>query len=184
MTTRGASYAETDDAVLAARAQGDRAAFAELYERYMDKVYTYIYYRTGHSSLTEDIVSNTFLKALDHIGKFRPRGGGFPAWILRIARNEMVDVLRREKRQVPLEDEWPTGNNASPEHQAISREENAELRRKVEQLPPAQKEVIILKFSLGLGNKEIAQIIGKSGTAVSSLQHRALTTLREEVKPL
>jgi RNA polymerase sigma-70 factor, ECF subfamily len=166
---------------LTSLARSDRLAFAELYERYVDKVYTYVYYRTGNRALTEDIVSDTFLKALDRINDFVPQGGGFGAWLYRMARNQMVDYRRREGRLLPIHESMPDRSD-SPEQQAIRQETGNDLRQLVAELPEEQKEAVILKYSLGLKNREIAGVMDKSETAVSSLLHRALENLREEVR--
>lgn len=163
-------------------ARTDKAAFAQLYERSVDKVYTYVYYRTGNQALTEDIVSATFLKALEHIGTFRPKGGGFMAWLLRIARNQAFDHHRKNKRLTVLtEGSEEQADGTTPEFLAIQGEEAEHLHKAVHALPDAQREVILLKYTLELKNKEIAHITGKSETAVSSLLHRAIQTLRKEV---
>ncbi len=163
------------------RARRDRAAFAELYERYVDRVYTFAYYRTGNRALAEDAVSETFLKALRGIRDFTPRGGGFGAWLLRIARNQLLDSRRQAGHTAPL-DTSLADPAASPEQQAISREASSRLRQMVADLPPEQKEAVILKYTLELGNGEIAAVLGKSETAVSSLLHRALQNLRKGVR--
>lgn len=159
----------------------NRMAFGELYQRHVDKVYTYVYYRTGSRAQTEDIVSATFLKALEHLDSFRPKNGGFTAWLLRIARNQLYDDYRKNRRQIlgaPREDEADT---TSPEDDVLRSELAAQIRDMVDKLPDTQREIILLKFSLDLKNTEIAQVIGKSETAVSSLLHRAMQTLRTEV---
>ncbi|MGI5838690.1 MAG: RNA polymerase sigma factor [bacterium] len=168
------------DNELAEKARSDRSAFAELYERFFDKVYTYVFYRVGRRAAAEDIVADTFLRALQHIGSFRARGGGFGAWLLRIARNRMIDYGRREKRLLPLSQVVPD-TAASPEEAAINAETGENLRRLVAALPEEQSEAVILKYAVGLKNREIAKILGKSETAVSSLLHRALGKLREGV---
>jgi RNA polymerase sigma-70 factor (ECF subfamily) len=169
-----------DEAELIARARADRSAFASLYELYVDKVYTYALYHSGNASLAEDIVSETFLRAFDHLDSFHARGGGFAAWLFRIARNLAMDTFRRNTRLVPLEETLAASPEESPEEKALAEDEHSRLRTLVEILPPAQREVIILKFSVGLSNKDIAAATGRSETAVSSLVYRAMETLRKE----
>lgn len=182
MLSRGQHYQELSDEQLAKLAVKDREAFAEIYSRHLNKVYSYVHYRTFNPADTQDIVAATFLKALDHIGDFRSRGGGLGAWLLRIARNQTTDNFRRQQKVLPLPDDaWPVDTD-SPEQQAVRKDQAAELRRLVDRLPAAQRELIILKFSLGLSNQEIAHVTGRSETAVSSLQHRALQNLRSGVE--
>lgn len=166
---------------LAVSARYDRNAFAELYERYFDKVYTYVFYRSGNQASTEDIVSETFLRALQHIDTFQPRDGGFGAWLLRIARNRMIDHRRQEGQLLPLP-ETVADQVTSPEQRVIDAETGEALRRLVAALPPEQNDAVILKYAMGMKNRDIARVMGKSETAISSLLHRALQNLRGEVK--
>lgn len=182
MLSRGKGYAQLNDEELVALARQDRQAFGEIYERYVDKVYSFVYYRTKNQSEAQDIVSATFLKALDHIGNFRSRGGGLGAWLFRIAYNLTMDHFRHIQKLMPLADETLPAKEASPEQQAVANDEAEGIRQLVDKLPVAQRELIILKFSLGFSNQEIAQIMGRSETAVSSLQYRALQNLKSGVK--
>ena len=169
------------DSDLASLATKDRTAFAELYERYVDRVYTYVYYRAGNHTLTEDIVQNVFLSALHSISRFEPRGGGFGAWLLRIAHNELIDTRRKLGHIVPV-DEMPEEDMAlSAEQAALINAEAQGIMQLVDNLPDKQKELVILKYSLGLSNKEIAGATARTETAVSSLLHRAMQRLRKEV---
>jgi RNA polymerase sigma-70 factor (ECF subfamily) len=179
LSTRGRNYADLSDEQLAELSGREPAAFAELYERYVDQVYTYIYYRSNDHSLTEDVVSASFLQALNRVGKFRSRGGGFRAWLLRIAHNQMIDAYRARRKVVALPETLQLEADDGPEQAAIKQDEAAWLRQLIAQLPDAQREVIILKYSLGMKNQEIAAITGRSPTAVSSLQYRALENLRK-----
>lgn len=164
-------------------ARTNRAAFGELYERTVDKVYTYLYYRTKNKALSEDLVSATFLKALENIDRFRPKSGGFTAWLLRIARNLLYDEYRKNNRITQLASGGAeTGPGATPEEAVIRCEDKAVLQKMIAALPDLQREAIVLKYTLNLKNKEIASVLGKSETAVSSLLHRAMQALRNEVK--
>ncbi|MGI6358507.1 MAG: RNA polymerase sigma factor [Bacillota bacterium] len=181
MLSREQNYSQLSDEQLATLARQDSQAFVEIYERYVDKVYSYVFYRIKDEMEAQDIVSATFMKALNHISGWRARGGGLGAWLLRIARNLTMDSFRRRSRVVPLADQALVSAAASPEQLALSAAEGEELRRLVEQLPTAQREVIILKFTIGLSNRQIAQVTGRSETAVSSLQYRALQNLKSGV---
>lgn len=182
MPAYGMEYQTMPDQQLAVLARRDRQAFAEIYDRYVDRVYSYALYRTGNEADTQDIVSGVFLRALEHIGRFESRGAGLRAWLLRIAHNLIMDNFRRQRKAPPLMDEDSLPDvAASPEEVAELHDSSVKLRHLVQRLPDAQKEVIILKFNQGLSNQEIARVTGRSETAVSSLQYRALQNLRNEV---
>ena len=139
MSSPGVEYQNASETELILLARTNKAAFAELYERTIDKVYTYVYYRTGSRALTEDIVSATFLKALERADSFRPKGGGFVAWLLRIARNQLFDDHRKNKRLAPLVESGPEWTDeTTPELLAIQGEEVKQLRKMIDSLPEAQ----------------------------------------------
>jgi RNA polymerase sigma-70 factor (ECF subfamily) len=164
---------------LVAKARGDPEAFAALYDLYIDPVYAFAYRRLGSRSEAEDVTAETFLAALANLRRFVWRGGGFGAWLFRIARNECLDALKKRARAAPLPAEEAERAGAEPEAAAIERETVARLRQLVAGLPPPQLEAVLLKYGAGLSNREIAAATGRTPTAVSSLLNRALNKLRE-----
>ncbi len=157
----------------------DEAAFATLYDLHYQRVYTYIYFRVSDQTLAEDLAADVFVRALQAIGKFKYRGVPVAAWLLRIARNLVIDHFRRSgKRQtVALEDHHPDliTNPASEVENRLLRED---LIRLMKYLTDDQRDVIILKFFQGMSNSEVAAVLGKPVGAVKSLQHRGLAALR------
>ena len=103
--TNGRDDRELPTLIARARA-GDRAAFGEIYERLAPKVYGYLYHHTsGQAHLAEDLTEEVFIKMLDGLGRYRDRGLPFRAWVFRIARNHLIDHVRRSgRRTVPIED--------------------------------------------------------------------------------
>lgn len=186
---------EAIDRELAIRAAADPEAFAALYDRYVERVYSFAYRRLGSRQAAEDVTAETFLRALSRISEFSWRGGGFGAWVFRIARNLCWDMLREGRRTVSLpvgSDDPPEtgeaaahrlagapGRESDPEEQLLRQERLRRLRTLVDKLPDHQYEVILLKYAAGLKNREIAAITGKSETAVSSLLNRTTAGLRE-----
>jgi RNA polymerase sigma-70 factor, ECF subfamily len=157
----------------------DPDALGTIYERYYQGIYRYVYYRVGDSSLAEDLTGDVFLKMLHGIQSYSIQGVPFSAWLYRIARNRVIDHMRRqpEKSDLPLEEarvESIASSDADLEN-ALQREE---LLRAVQVLTADQRQVIILKFIDDLDNSTIAKVLGKTEGAVKSLQHRALDTLR------
>ncbi len=173
-----------DESKLVARAKTDPLAFGLLYERYVAKIYNYIYYRTGDHHEAEDLTARTFQRALAHMGKYRDRGLPFSAWLYRIAHNLVANWHRDQgRRQVMGLDEAPmTGlSRERPESAAETNEERARLLGAIRRLPAERQQLLILKFVEQLSNAEIARIMGRTEGAIKSLYHRTLLALREEL---
>ncbi len=169
--------------LLVERAQNDPLAFAALYEVYADRVYNYIYQRTGNRHDAEDLTARTFVKAFAHLERYVFRGIPFSAWLYRIAHNAVANWHRdRSRRQVvsleALAAHSEDGDH--PEDVTQSREEQRVLLEAIRRLPAERQELLILKFSDGLKNAEIAQIMGRTEGAIKSLYHRTLLALRRD----
>ncbi|MHB8451497.1 MAG: sigma-70 family RNA polymerase sigma factor [Mycobacteriales bacterium] len=168
---------------LVARAQaGDAESFGQLYDRYVDLVYRYVYYRVASQALAEDLVSETFLRALRRIGTFSWQGRDFAAWLITIARNLMADHYKsgRYRLEVSTADLLESGDRPgvdSPEDMVLSALSNAALLDAVRQLGPEQQECIVMRFLQGLTVSETAQAMGKNDGAIKALQYRAVRSL-------
>jgi len=175
---------EESDAQLIARAKEDSDAFGLLYERYVGKIYNYIYYRTTNHHDAEDLTARTFQRALKHIGRYVDRGAPFSAWLYRIAHNVVANWHRdRNRRQfVPLDDLPLVGNSKEdPVSVTESLEERDILLGAVRMLPPERQELLILKFVEQMSNAEIGKVMGRTEGAIKSLYHRTLVALREDL---
>jgi RNA polymerase sigma-70 factor, ECF subfamily len=170
--------------VLVERAQhGDRAALEELYLSHFDRIYSYLHLSVGNRHDAEDLTTQTFLKMLEAIGRFRWQSVPFSAWLFRIAHNLAMDHFRA-RRRVQAEDEVPEPpgrEESSAEEQAMDSLGQAGMLALIERLSAEQRQVLTLKFLFGFANAEVAGILGKSEGAVKSLQHRALATLQKQV---
>jgi RNA polymerase sigma-70 factor (ECF subfamily) len=176
-----------DDLALSRAAQGDPEAFGELYEKYVGKIYNYIYYRTGNSHDAEDLTARVFFRAMRHIQNYNNRGLPFSAWLYRIAHNLVANWYRdnSRRRELPLEDVIFTSLKANhPEQELLQSEEKEKLIRMIRSLSADRQQLLILKFVDHLSNAEIGAIMGRTEGAVKSLYHRTLTTLREEFDSL
>ncbi len=175
---------QSDESTLTLAAQGDHNAFGELYEQYVGRIYSYIYYRTGNPFDAEDLTARVFYRAMRHIRNYRDRGLPFSAWLYRIAHNLVANWHRdnSRKKEIPLEDgmlSWQKGEH--PEHELLRLEERERLLRVIRCLPADRQQLLILKFVEHLSNAEIGQIMGRTEGAVKSLYHRTLSSLREEL---
>lgn len=177
------SGAVGDDEVvrLVERSQrGDHAAFAKLYDRYVDRVYRFVLYRvSGDQALAEDITSEVFLRALRKIKGFTWQGRDLGAWLLTIARNLVLDHFKSGR--VRLEVLGAEGDERDrvidAEDEALSKVSQAALYRAIAQLGNEQQEVIYWRFLQGYSVAEAAAAMGKSEGAIKALQYRAVKAL-------
>ena len=177
----GLSESEAD---LIARAARDADAFGELYERYVDRIYNYIYYRVANVHDAEDLTARVFYRALAHIDEYRDRGAPFAAWLYRIAHNLVANWHRDRSRRhdIRLDDIGDLAERGDgPEHLAERGDEARVLLSAMGVLPAERQQLLILKFVDGLSNVEIARVMGRTEGAVKSLYHRTLIVLRDEL---
>lgn len=173
-----------DAEALARAAQGDREAFGVLYDRYVSRIYNYIYYRTGNQQDAEDLTARVFSRAMGHIGNYRDRGLPFSAWLYRIAHNLVANWHRDNSRrqEMPLDDGTRVVfDGEHPESALLHSEEQQALLRLIGRLPEERQQLLILKFVEHLPNSEIGRIMGRTEGAVKSLYHRTLIALRDDV---
>ena len=160
--------------------QGDREAFAQLYENHFDKIYRYVALRIGNKTEAEDVTQQVFLNALRSISSFKWRGVPFSTWLFRIAHNLVVDYLRKRAKRVttPLDDSL-VDSDSNPQKMTEQRLDIEQLASATERLTAVQREVISLRFAGELSVAEVAKVMGKSQGAVKALQHSAVVALRK-----
>jgi len=175
-----------DEVALINAARTDPEAFGQLYERYVERIYNYIYFRVGGAGDAEDLTARVFFKALRSIGGYRHMGLPFSAWLYRIAHNLVANYHRDRSRMQEISIEnlvvEDTSKSSAPEHLMETRQENDFLLALINDLSPQKKELIILKYVQKLSNEEIGQIFGKTEGAIKSLYHRTLVELKERAK--
>ena len=163
--------------------KGDREALEALYLLHFDRIYSYLHLSVGNRHAAEDLTTQTFLKMLEAIGRFRWQSAPFSAWLFRIAHNLAMDHFRAARRWQPEEDvpepEGAVESSAEDEaFESIGRRSMLEL---IENLSHEQKQVLTLKFVFNFSNGEAAAILAKTEGAVKSLQHRALVSLQKQI---
>ncbi len=158
---------------------GDQDSIRFLYLRYADNVYGYVCSIVRDEHEAEDVTQGIFAKLLTALERYEPRSVPFSAWILRIAHNAAIDHMRA-RRAVPCEEV----RSVDDEDFDLSRERARDLHTALDKHPPEQRDVIVMRFVLGLSPREIADRIGRSEDAVHGLQHRGRTTLRRELTAL
>jgi RNA polymerase sigma-70 factor (ECF subfamily) len=163
-------------------ARSNPVAFGALYERYVDAIYAYAYQRTGNRTMAEDVVSETFHKALENIHGYEWRGVAFSAWLYRIASNVVAARFRREPIMGGEEElESALDLEPGPELSLTILERRTDVMKAVRMLPDDQQQVVLLRFGQDLRNKEIARVMQRSEGAVKLLLHRALAGLHRRL---
>jgi len=170
----------SDSDLLHRAIQGDTNAYGNLYERYLDEVYRYVYYRVADQHTAEDLTEIAFVKAWEALPRLKSLPQNVRAWIYRIAHNTVIDHYRTRKTSFPLEqaenlaDEVP-----QPETALQSLEEKQQLALAIKQLKPQFQQVLVCRFINGLSHAETARIMGLSKNHVRVIQYRALQKIRE-----
>ena len=174
-----------DKEILVRASQGDREAFGLLYEQYVERIYNYVYYRTGNVHDAEDLTARVFYRALHHIQNYTDRGVPFSAWLYRIAHNLIANWHRDRSRhqEIPLDDAPTIHYKGEPPEVALMQSQDRDaLLKLIRHLPSERQHLLILKFVEHMSNVEIGQVMGRSEGAVKSLYHRTLLALRNDLE--
>ena len=174
-----ATEADTAERLLIEAAQKDPARFAEIYELNFNRVYGFIARRVGSRDIAEDLTSDVFHKALAGLPRFEWRGVPFGAWLIRIASNAIIDRAKRAAKDSDISGLDEPSEVSPKEIEEI--EQRARLFKLVDQLPPDQRRVIVLRFSEEKSIREVAQDLSRTEGAVKQLQFRALQNLRAQL---
>ena len=179
----------TDESLLSAHLEGDRAAFRELVRRHADGLLGYLFHMTGNRDQAEDLFQETFKRVHEKASTFR--GPRFKGWLFAIATRTAIDQLRRRKRLTVVSlDQGDDGNGgdcpaagamadkaSDPVIDIVKREQKQQVREAVETLPDKQKATLILAYYQQLSYQEVAQVMGCSVGTVKTQMSRALGTL-------
>jgi len=170
-----------EEDVITRAIKGDGEAFAQLYEEYFGKIYRYVYLRLGNRDEAEDLTQQVFVKALEAIGRYKWRNLPFASWLFRIAHNQMIDYFRRENKieKVEWNDNISRNDEPGPDSIVQHQFEAEELSENIKKLPPAQRDVISLRFGAGFSVAEAAKALRKNPGTVKALQYNAIVTLRK-----
>jgi RNA polymerase sigma-70 factor (ECF subfamily) len=182
---RERAHLDAERALASKATQGDRNAYSALYERYVEKIYRYVYYKVGDQREAEDLTSQTFLKAWDAIADYEWRNYPFGAWLFRIAHNLVVDYHRARRESLQLDDATPqlelqaSRDEIRPERVLAQFLAEGRVRQAIDRLTDEQQQVLALRFYEGLSTGEVAELMGKRRGAIRGLQFRALSALRD-----
>jgi RNA polymerase sigma-70 factor (ECF subfamily) len=160
--------------------KGDSDAFGLLYDHYQSSVYRFLFYRTRSTTLAEDLTSETFFRALRSMNNFRWQGKDFGAWLMTIARNLATDHFKAGRTRLELTTEdMGLHDDATdgPESTVLAGLTNEILLQALTELPPEQRDCLVMRFLQGMSIAETAAVLGRSDGAVKQLQLRGVRNL-------
>lgn len=172
----------SDEQKLVEQAKNDPQAFAVLYDRYIGRIYAYVYHQTQDEAVAKDVTSATFEKALRHLRQYRWEGVSFCAWLYKIAYNEYVQQYRKQHFLTPLREWWANGKGRVTETAVQSRQSRHDVHLALERLSEKDRQVLILRYFEGLSSAEVAQVLGCSPDNVYLWLHRALQRLKQQLE--
>jgi RNA polymerase sigma-70 factor (ECF subfamily) len=162
-------------------------AIGELYDRYHEDVFRYIWARVSNQQLAEDLTGEVFIRMVTHLPKYRSSGTPFAAWLYRIARNLVVDHYRKVSNRyemLPIDEiETLPGEEQSVANQVENQLFVEQVHGAIKQLKPDRQDIIILRFIIGLPSQTVADILGKTLGSIKVKQHRAIKELRRILEP-
>ncbi len=179
------SYTDLDEHALVELAKAEPEAFGELYQRHVDRIYSYIYYRIGNSHDAEDLTARTFHQALGSIRRYVDQGLPFAAWLYRIAHNLVANYHRAAShwKFASFDDVEVGAKQAeSPDRVAEATEKRQALWSAIRRQPEERQQLLLLKFTDRLSNDEIGRIMGRTESSIKSLYFRTLRSLRADLE--
>lgn len=167
-----------EDRLLARARRGDRRAIGEIYERYFDAIYQFIRWRVDDPAVAEDLTSEVFIRLLSALQSSAAPADSLRGWLFRVARNSLYDHYQRPVPTTSLDEALPLAADADTEAQFIRATEVERVQHALRTLAVDQQEVLILRFGQMLNLEATADSMGKSVSAIKSLQFRAINSLR------
>ncbi|RPI30872.1 MAG: RNA polymerase sigma factor [Chloroflexota bacterium] len=163
---------------------GDCAAFGEIYTRYLDAIYRYVFYRVHDGNDAEDLTETVFLKAWLGISEYRDMGLRFSCWLYRIAHNTVIDFHRRQMADPCIEKAWFPGDEIETSRllrPLTELEDASALNQAISKLTEDEQQIILLRFVEGFSHAEVAAIMDRTEGACRMLQTRALVALQRKL---
>ncbi len=162
---------------------GDKDAFDQLYVRHLKGIFAFVFYRVMDRMTAEDLTSQTFIKALEHMHSYDPRKGAFSTWLYRIARNTVHDHFRVTRPVQNIDDVWDLEDDDNPFLNTAGSLDATQVRTALKLLPKDKRDVVIMRLWDGLSYKEIADLTGKSEASCKMTFSRTVSDLRSTMTP-
>lgn len=174
-------YPKDTEAGLVQTARKDKLAFGELYKLYVERVFRYLFSRIGNVQDAEDATAQTFLAALESIGKFR-QDGHFASWLFGIARNKSMDYFRKQNNTIFIEEAYEISTEDNPLARVIQTEQVTTLAKIIQDLSEEERELLRLRFLAQLSYPEMARLLQRSEDAVKKSTYRLLVRLHNQLE--
>lgn len=168
-------------ALIRAFKKGDREAFGGIYDAYAERIYRFFFSRTGARELSEDLTSDTFRKALEHLTDFKEGKGSFTAWLYRIARNTLIDHWRTAKVDAPLDEALEVGASIDMAGAADAKERLSQVRAYLAKLSADERQVVLLRVWDGLSYAEIAEAMERTEGSAKMLFSRTVQKMKRDL---
>lgn len=178
MRVAAATFDDDLRALVSRAVARDPDAWEALFRRSYRNLFSFARRRLLDDQAADDAVSETMMRALDNIDRFRWQGGGFDAWLYGIARNVVYEHVRSRRRTSPMGADDPVATEPGPEDRAVTGAEVAAVRHAFARLTPDEQELLELRVQGGLSSEDVGRLIGKKPVAVRMAQSRALSRLR------
>ena len=172
---------QNEESKLIQAAKQDPQAFGELYNRYIERVFRYLYSRLGNTQDAEDLTSMTFLSAYQAFGQYR-QDGHFGSWLFTIARNKVNDHYRKLKITVTMDEDHTTISEDDPLMSSIQDEQASRLRTLIRELDEPEQELLRLRFLGSMSFSEIAHLLRRSENSVKKSTYRVLARLHSQME--
>lgn len=162
---------------------GDGDSISAIYEKYHLDIYRFLYYRVGEVHTAEDLTSEVFLRMIRSISQYQEQSMSFQAWLFQIARNLSIDYYRKQAHQNQVELDENLVSNEEALDTAVERKlDRQTLQKALSKLPEDQRDVVVLRFIVGMPIHETALTLHKSEDSIKGLQRRGLIALRETLQ--
>ncbi|MFT7183727.1 MAG: RNA polymerase sigma-70 factor (ECF subfamily) [Oceanicoccus sp.] len=169
------------DGFVTSSKEGDKDAFGQLYDHFFDKIYRYVFFRVPAHDV-EDIVETIFIKSWTKMDSYEKRDVKFSSWLFRIAHNAVIDYRRAHKKVLPMDPRIKDESiHSAPKKMAEQNLRARQVREAVNQLKEPYRQLVTLKFLIGLSNSEIAEIMRQREGNVRVMQFRALKQLKNHL---
>jgi RNA polymerase sigma-70 factor (ECF subfamily) len=167
-----------EQALMERARQGDAEAFGEIYDAYAPKLYLFIYYKVHHREVAQDLLADTFMRALRAVPRYDAKLGGATAWLYAIARNLVIDHYRRSRPQVSVDDAWDLQSGDHPAARADFRLKVERVRTHLQSFSAIERDIVLMRVWQEMSYAEIAAALGKSEDACKVSFSRSLKKLQ------